>query len=57
MADITQLTGDYAASWLPWILIPMITYIFPFPIFAVLFLWIEQEEPSESEMGQDLTAQ
>ncbi len=53
MADVTQLTGDYAASWLPWILIPLITYILPFPVFAILFLWIEREDPSESEMGQE----
>ncbi|MEN8444440.1 MAG: photosystem I reaction center subunit VIII [Cyanobacteria bacterium J06555_13] len=56
MTDVTQLTGDYAASWLPWILIPLITYILPFPVFAILFLWIEREVPSESEMGQDVTS-
>ena len=53
--DITQLTGDYAASWLPWILIPMLTYILPFPVFAILFLWIERESGGESEMGEDIT--
>jgi photosystem I subunit VIII len=46
MADITQLTGDYAASWLPWIMIPLIFYILPFPIFALAFLWIEREASS-----------
>ncbi|HHP7229568.1 MAG TPA: photosystem I reaction center subunit VIII [Xenococcaceae cyanobacterium] len=46
--DVTQLTGAYAVSWLPWILIPLITYILPFPIFALLFLWIERETPRES---------
>ncbi|MEL6552947.1 MAG: photosystem I reaction center subunit VIII [Cyanobacteria bacterium J06621_11] len=43
MTDITQLEGAYAASWLPWIMIPLITYILPFPVFAILFLWIERE--------------
>jgi photosystem I subunit VIII len=43
MADITQLTGDYAASWLPWLMIPLIFYILPFPIIALVFLWIENE--------------
>ena len=58
MADMTQMTGDYAASWLPWILIPMITYILPFPVFAIVFLWIEREgrrSPSTSG-GQPLSA-
>jgi photosystem I subunit 8 len=43
MVDMTQLTGSYAASWLPWIMIPLVFYILPFPIFALVFLWIEQE--------------
>ncbi|MBW4506403.1 MAG: hypothetical protein KME64_07835 [Scytonematopsis contorta HA4267-MV1] len=47
MADITQLTGAYAASWLPWIMIPLVFYILPFPIFALLFLWIEKEDVEE----------
>jgi photosystem I subunit 8 len=47
MVDITQLTGEYAASWLPWIMIPLIFYILPFPIFAILFLWIEKEDIEE----------
>ncbi|TVQ11155.1 MAG: photosystem I reaction center subunit VIII [Leptolyngbya sp. DLM2.Bin27] len=38
MADMTQLTGAYAAAWLPWIMIPMIFYILPFPVFAIIFL-------------------
>ncbi|MGC1305733.1 MAG: photosystem I reaction center subunit VIII [Phormidesmis sp.] len=53
MADVTQMTGTYAAAWLPWILIPTITYILPFPIFAIVFLWIEREGNKEGEMGQD----
>jgi photosystem I subunit 8 len=50
VTDLTQLTGDYAASWLPWLMIPLIFYILPFPIFALAFLWIEQEaSPNGSE--------
>lgn len=47
MADFTQLTGDYALSWLPWIMIPLVFYILPFPLFAIAFLWIEREEGQE----------
>ena len=57
MADMTQLTGDYAAAWLPWIMIPMIFYILPFPIFAIAFLWIEREGNGETVMGQSLMDQ
>ncbi|MEL6262779.1 MAG: photosystem I reaction center subunit VIII [Cyanobacteria bacterium J06631_9] len=57
MADITQLTGTYAASWLPWIMIPMIFYILPFPIFAIVFLWIERESGGESMLGQKTMGQ
>lgn len=56
MADVTQLTGDYAASWLPWIFIPLITYILPFPVFAVIFLWIERESSGREEMGEDVAS-
>lgn len=56
MADMTQLTGDYAISWLPWIMIPLIFYILPFPIFAIIFLWIERESDNETAMGQDLSS-
>ncbi|NJL23387.1 MAG: photosystem I reaction center subunit VIII [Leptolyngbyaceae cyanobacterium SM1_3_5] len=44
MADFSELTGAYAASWLPWIMIPLVFYILPFPIFALVFLWIERED-------------
>ncbi len=54
MADMTQLTGAYAASWLPWIMIPMIFYILPFPVFAIIFLWIEREGSAQQPTGQDL---
>ncbi|MEM7555561.1 MAG: hypothetical protein AAF378_15970 [Cyanobacteria bacterium P01_A01_bin.84] len=47
MVDMTQLTGEYAASWLPWIMIPLVFYILPFPIFAILFLWIQKEDIEE----------
>lgn len=47
MVDMTQLTGEYAASWLPWIMIPLVFYILPFPVFAILFLWIEKEDIEE----------
>ena len=55
MADMTQLTGAYAAPWLPWIMIPMIFYILPFPIFAIIFLWIERESNGDTALGQDST--
>lgn len=51
MADLTQLTGAYSAPWLPWIMIPMIFYILPFPIFALVFLWIERESDSDTEQS------
>ncbi|KST63589.1 photosystem I reaction center subunit VIII [Mastigocoleus testarum] len=44
MVDMTQLTGEYAASWLPWIMIPLVFYILPFPVFALVFLWIQKED-------------
>lgn len=56
MADMTQLTGAYAASWLPWLMIPLIFYILPFPVFAIVFLWIEREGNSEAAMGPDATS-
>ncbi|MGD1927892.1 MAG: hypothetical protein ACFB12_03195 [Leptolyngbyaceae cyanobacterium] len=56
MADMTQLTGAYAASWLPWLMIPLIFYILPFPVFAIVFLWIEREGNGEAAMGQDATS-
>jgi len=55
MADMTQLTGAYAAPWLPWIMIPLIFYILPFPIFAIIFLWIERESNGVNDMGGNPT--
>ncbi len=57
MTDVTQLGGTYAASWLPWILIPLICFILPFPVFAVLFLWIEREGGEKGAIGQDYMGQ
>ncbi|MEO0490062.1 MAG: hypothetical protein AAF215_06305 [Cyanobacteria bacterium P01_A01_bin.123] len=57
MADMTQLTGAYAAPWLPWIMIPLIFYILPFPVFAIVFLWIEREGERQGAMGQDASPQ
>lgn len=62
MVDMTQLTGEYAASWLPWIMIPLVFYILPFPVFALVFLWIQKEDveeertsnPADSPMGLKL---
>ena len=56
MADMTQLTGAYAASWLPWLMIPLIFYILPFPIFAIIFLWIEREGNDAAARGQDASS-
>ncbi|EKQ66836.1 hypothetical protein OsccyDRAFT_4644 [Leptolyngbyaceae cyanobacterium JSC-12] len=47
MVDMSQLTGAYSASWLPWIMIPLIFYILPFPVIAIVFLWIEKEANGE----------
>lgn len=57
MVEATQLEGAYAASWLPWIMIPLITYILPFPIFAIAFLWIEREDRDEGPMSNELMGQ
>ena len=55
MTDMTQLTGAYAASWLPWLMIPLIFYILPFPIVAIIFLWIEREGDSVAGTSQGPT--
>ncbi|MBW4443433.1 MAG: photosystem I reaction center subunit VIII [Plectolyngbya sp. WJT66-NPBG17] len=39
------MTGSYAASYLPWILIPVVTWLVPTVVFALLFLYIEREDP------------
>lgn len=37
------MTGSYAASFLPWILIPVITWLLPAIVMALLFIYIESE--------------
>jgi photosystem I subunit 8 len=39
------MTGSYAASFLPWILIPVVTWLLPAVAFGLLFLYIENEDP------------
>ena len=53
MTDTTQLTGAYAASWLPWIMIPLMFHILPFPVFAIIFLWIEREGNIEPDVDEE----
>jgi len=40
------MTGSYAASFLPWILIPVTCWLFPAIAMGLLFLHVEQEEAS-----------
>ncbi|NJP09620.1 MAG: photosystem I reaction center subunit VIII [Leptolyngbyaceae cyanobacterium RU_5_1] len=40
------MTGTYAASFLPWILIPVVCWLLPAVVFGLLFLYIEREDPS-----------
>ena len=35
------MTGAYAASYLPWILIPIVGWLFPAVTMALLFIHIE----------------
>ncbi|MCA1994792.1 MAG: photosystem I reaction center subunit VIII [Coleofasciculus sp. S288] len=37
------MTGSYAASFLPWILIPVVTWLLPAVVFALFFIYIESE--------------
>lgn len=37
------MTGDYAAAFLPWILIPVVTWLMPVVLMGLLFIHIEQE--------------
>ena len=37
------MTGSYAASFLPWILIPIITWLVPAVVMGLLFIYIESE--------------
>jgi photosystem I subunit VIII len=37
------MTGSYAASFLPWILIPVIGWVLPAVVMGLLFLYVEKE--------------
>jgi photosystem I subunit 8 len=37
------MTGTYAASFLPWILIPLTTWVLPVVVLGLLFIHIETE--------------
>jgi photosystem I subunit 8 len=37
------MTGAYAASYLPWILIPVICWLLPVVTMGLLFIYIESE--------------
>lgn len=37
------MTGAYAASYLPWIFIPLIGWLMPAVVMGLLFLHIESE--------------
>ncbi|MBW4482324.1 MAG: photosystem I reaction center subunit VIII [Tildeniella torsiva UHER 1998/13D] len=37
------MDGTYAASWLPWILIPTITWLMPVVLMSLLFVYIESD--------------
>jgi photosystem I subunit VIII len=37
------MTGSYAASFLPWILIPLVGWVLPAVTMGLLFLYVEKE--------------
>lgn len=37
------MSGDYAASFLPWILIPVVCWLMPAVLMGLLFIHIEQD--------------
>jgi photosystem I subunit 8 len=37
------MTGSYAASFLPWIMIPLVCWLMPVVIMGLLFIYIESE--------------
>ncbi|MEY3866647.1 MAG: hypothetical protein RLZZ338_538 [Cyanobacteriota bacterium] len=37
------MTGSYAASFLPWILVPAVTWLMPLVVMGLLFIHIESE--------------
>jgi photosystem I subunit VIII len=38
-----DMTGSYAASFLPWILIPLVTWLMPVVVMGLLFIHIESD--------------
>jgi photosystem I subunit VIII len=37
------MTGSYAASFLPWILVPVVGWVFPAVAMGLLFLYVEKD--------------
>jgi photosystem I subunit 8 len=37
------MTGDYAASFLPWIMIPLVCWLLPVVAMGLLFIYIESD--------------
>jgi photosystem I subunit 8 len=37
------MTGTYAASFLPWILIPIVTWLLPAVVMGLFFIYIESD--------------
>ncbi|PSO51539.1 MAG: photosystem I reaction center subunit VIII [Cyanobacteria bacterium QH_8_48_120] len=37
------MTGEYAASFLPWILVPVVGLLMPAVVMGLLFIYIEKE--------------
>jgi photosystem I subunit 8 len=37
------MSGGYAASFLPWILIPLVCWLLPAVVMGLLFIYIESE--------------
>lgn len=37
------MTGEYAASFLPWIFIPLTCWLMPAVVMGMLFLYIESD--------------
>jgi photosystem I subunit 8 len=37
------MTGDYAASFLPWIFIPVVCWLLPVVALGLLFIYIESD--------------
>lgn len=37
------MTGSYAASFLPWIMIPLVGWLMPLVVMGLLFVYIESD--------------